>query len=176
MRHTIGPSTYHQRAEERLCTCGASGSGEGHADWCPWELSEWKKWGDAFDKVSRASETSGASKAAEAMREAAKVCSICSAKTNLACSNCRMDLNTTVYVCHAPKCRDAHEENCPYYLQADLRAENENAFLQGAMAMRVACAEVVEWKGYPHCGTLSHLIRVCPIPARAALSTKETFL
>lgn len=24
-----------QRAEERLCECGAAGSGEGHTDWCP---------------------------------------------------------------------------------------------------------------------------------------------
>lgn len=24
-----------QRMEERLCECGAAGSGEGHTDWCP---------------------------------------------------------------------------------------------------------------------------------------------
>lgn len=45
----VGPSTAYQRAEERLCTCGAAGSGEGHTEWCEWQSSEWRKWGDAFN-------------------------------------------------------------------------------------------------------------------------------
>jgi len=28
-------ATELQQREERLCTCGAAGSGEGHTDWCP---------------------------------------------------------------------------------------------------------------------------------------------
>ncbi len=28
------PAIRLQRAEDRLCECGAAGSGEGHADWC----------------------------------------------------------------------------------------------------------------------------------------------
>ncbi len=30
----LDPAIKLQRAEERLCKCGAAGSGEGHADWC----------------------------------------------------------------------------------------------------------------------------------------------
>lgn len=31
------PAGRLQRAEERACTCGAAGSGEGHTEWCPAE-------------------------------------------------------------------------------------------------------------------------------------------
>jgi hypothetical protein len=31
------PAIKLQRIEEKLCTCGAAGSGEGHTDWCPAE-------------------------------------------------------------------------------------------------------------------------------------------
>lgn len=34
MTKRLDPATKFQRAEERLCECGAVGSGEGHADWC----------------------------------------------------------------------------------------------------------------------------------------------
>ena len=44
------PAYYYQRAEQALCNCGAAGSGEGHADWCEWQDSEWRVWGDALDK------------------------------------------------------------------------------------------------------------------------------
>lgn len=43
------PALAYQDAEERICECGAAGSGEGHSDFCPWLESAWKKWGDAFD-------------------------------------------------------------------------------------------------------------------------------
>lgn len=46
------PATMYQVAEEHLCTCGAAGSGEGHVDWCDWQSSEWRKWGDAFNTVT----------------------------------------------------------------------------------------------------------------------------
>lgn len=31
----MDPALKIQREEERLCECGAAGSGEGHTDWCP---------------------------------------------------------------------------------------------------------------------------------------------
>lgn len=39
----------YQRAEERLCTCGAAGSGEGHTHWCSWMDSPWQRRGAIFD-------------------------------------------------------------------------------------------------------------------------------
>lgn len=38
------PAIILQRAEEKLCGCGAAGSGEGHADWCQAEK---------FDRIPR---------------------------------------------------------------------------------------------------------------------------
>lgn len=34
MTKRLDPATKLERREERLCGCGAAGSGEGHADWC----------------------------------------------------------------------------------------------------------------------------------------------
>jgi hypothetical protein len=48
----LSPATAYQQAEERLCTCGAAGSGEGHTEWCAWQSSEWRKWGDALDAAA----------------------------------------------------------------------------------------------------------------------------
>lgn len=31
---TLDPALKLQRIEEKLCTCGAAGSGESHCDWC----------------------------------------------------------------------------------------------------------------------------------------------
>lgn len=31
----MDPAIKLQRKEERLCECGAAGSGEGHTEWCP---------------------------------------------------------------------------------------------------------------------------------------------
>lgn len=44
----------HQKAEERLCECGAAGSGEGHTTWCPWMGSYWERYSIA--KVEEAEE------------------------------------------------------------------------------------------------------------------------
>lgn len=33
---TVPKQTDAQRQEEKTCTCGAAGSGEGHTDWCDW--------------------------------------------------------------------------------------------------------------------------------------------
>lgn len=34
MDRTDDPNTILEREEDRLCECGAAGSGEGHCDWC----------------------------------------------------------------------------------------------------------------------------------------------
>lgn len=54
--------------------------------------------------------------------DAKKRCSICNDATLYACSDCRIDLATTVYVCSKSSCRDLHELKCPHRL----KAENES--------------------------------------------------
>ena len=39
-------------------------------------------------------------------------CTICYAPTDLACSDCQIDLKKTVHVCTSRTCRDAHEAVC----------------------------------------------------------------
>lgn len=46
----------YQREEERLCTCGAAGSGEGHTDFCSWLGSEWQRRGAIFDHEASAAD------------------------------------------------------------------------------------------------------------------------
>ncbi len=46
------PSAAFQDAEESICDCGAAGSGMGHASFCAWPASEWKRWGDAYEALS----------------------------------------------------------------------------------------------------------------------------
>lgn len=41
--------------------------------------------------------------------DAKKLCTVCGDKTLWACSDCQIDLRTTVYVCEKPACRDEHE-------------------------------------------------------------------
>ncbi len=36
MTQRLDPAVKFQNAEARACECGAAGSGEGHADFCPW--------------------------------------------------------------------------------------------------------------------------------------------
>lgn len=48
------PALLHQDAEEFYCSCGASGSGEGHAEWCSWRGSEWENWGNQFERAEAA--------------------------------------------------------------------------------------------------------------------------
>jgi hypothetical protein len=44
--------------------------------------------------------------------DAKKVCHVCGEQTLWACSDCRINLGTTVYVCQKAKCRDEHEKKC----------------------------------------------------------------
>lgn len=62
---------------------------------------------------------------AERARMQEKVCSICSDATDMACADCRIDLNTTVYVCFKSECRDRHEQNCPKRLKESADQEME---------------------------------------------------
>jgi hypothetical protein len=43
------PADLYQEAEERLCQCGAAGSGEWHAEWCPWVGSKWHRWAQSLE-------------------------------------------------------------------------------------------------------------------------------
>ena len=42
-----------------------------------------------------------------------RVCAVCKHATDLACSDCQIDLATTVYVCATTACRTQHERTCP---------------------------------------------------------------
>ena len=59
--------------------------------------------------------------AARARSTKRTVCSVCGQPTNLACSDCRIDFQTTIYVC--PSCIDRHEEKC----SASVRARAKKA-------------------------------------------------
>src|SRR5690349_5759542 len=48
-----------------------------------------------------------------AERAMIRICSVCGDATDLACSDCRIDFQTSVYVCRKPECRDQHETRCP---------------------------------------------------------------
>ena len=43
-------------------------------------------------------------------------CTVCGAEATLACSDCKIDLHTTVYVCAKTVCQRRHEEKCPHEL------------------------------------------------------------
>ncbi len=47
-------------------------------------------------------------------------CSVCGKPTDMACSDCRIDLQTTVFVCAETPCLDEHEKTCPSCLRAEL--------------------------------------------------------
>lgn len=46
-----------------------------------------------------------------------KLCHICGDQTLLACSDCRINLAATVYVCQRSSCRDEHERVCGEWLR-----------------------------------------------------------
>lgn len=52
--------------------------------------------------------------------DAKKVCTICGTATLYACSDCRIDFQTTIYVCPSTACRDRHEEKCSARLREEL--------------------------------------------------------
>lgn len=48
------------------------------------------------------------------------ICTVCAKPTNTACSDCQIDLATTVYVCNEKYCLDIHEKNCPSVLKKEI--------------------------------------------------------
>lgn len=53
--------------------------------------------------------------------QALRVCSICGTATEMACSDCQIDLQTTVYICGKQECRDAHDQKCLQSYKQTLR-------------------------------------------------------
>lgn len=49
-------------------------------------------------------------------------CTVCKDETSLACSDCQIDLHTTIFVCNKSSCRNTHEQKCPHQLEARLSA------------------------------------------------------
>jgi len=47
-------------------------------------------------------------------------CSVCGEICDLACSDCRIDFQKTIYVCRKKTCRDAHDKVCPASSDEDL--------------------------------------------------------
>lgn len=39
-------------------------------------------------------------------------CTVCGIGTRWACSDCKIDTSTSVYVCSRRACREKHDENC----------------------------------------------------------------
>lgn len=73
-------------------------------------------------------------------------CTVCGAMTEYACSDCQIDLRTTVYVCGNPACRDRHEEKCPRFILTLCDSKNlANLYTmleednQASMALLVRC-------------------------------------
>jgi hypothetical protein len=61
--------------------------------------------------------------------ERKRKCHICGAVTQLACSDCAINLGVTVYVCSRTECRDKHEERCSGAAArcAQVEADRDNA-------------------------------------------------
>ena len=53
-------------------------------------------------------------------------CHVCGTQTNLACSDCAIDLGVTVYVCSKTECRDQHERKCGHALRAELEQARQD--------------------------------------------------
>lgn len=47
-------------------------------------------------------------------------CTVCGSPTDIACSDCRIDFQTTIYVCNTSKCQDEHELKCSSCLRRQL--------------------------------------------------------
>lgn len=48
----------------------------------------------------------------EAATKERRICSVCGDATDLCCSDCRINFQTTIYVCRKPACRDEHGIKC----------------------------------------------------------------
>lgn len=70
--------------------------------------------------------------------DAKKVCHVCGEQTLWACSDCRINFATTIYVCQKPACRDEHELKC---IGDGSRHRAELAAIEAATIER--CAAIV---------------------------------
>jgi hypothetical protein len=52
--------------------------------------------------------------------DAKRLCHVCGNTTQMACSDCRIDLGVTIYVCAKTACRDTHETKCAHSLKQQL--------------------------------------------------------
>ena len=113
----------------------------------------WMKWCDI-----RVLEDNESLRATLAEREATG-CSVCKAATDMACADCRINLQTTVYVCPRSECRDRHESNCTQRLKEKADAEMERV---------KACEHIAEGdEGW------EQLTNLCPSTAAVATLRAE---
>lgn len=72
--------------------------------------------------------------------ETTSLCTVCGDATGLTCSDCRIDFQTTIYVCHKPECRDEHDLKCLSATRAgsDAVAKSDN---ERASDMLMSCAD-----------------------------------
>lgn len=68
-----------------------------------------------------------------------QLCHVCGDQTQFACSDCRIDLGSSVYICSKKECRDAHESKCSYVLSERI-AQSEASLRE----MREALEEIAE--------------------------------
>jgi|SRR5215831_1358719 len=79
----------------------------------------------------------------------ARKCSVCGDATDLACSDCRIDFQTTIHVCKKPSCRDEHEWKCSSVVRNErdtLRAElaARQSITHGGMSEATVAALIAE--------------------------------
>lgn len=79
--------------------------------------------------------------------DARKVCHVCGAQTLWACSDCRIDLGATVYVCQKLVCQMTHAEKCPAETRATIR-NHEAAIMDLKSRLQLALGvEIRGWLG-----------------------------
>jgi hypothetical protein len=76
-------------------------------------------------KINPPLQALGSIDALEQQLESERTCSVCSTATEYACSDCRIDFRTTIYVCARPQCRDEHESKCSAKLRQQLESERK---------------------------------------------------
>ena len=53
--------------------------------------------------------------------DAKKRCSVCETQTLLCCSDCRVDLKSSIYVCGSLTCGKSHDKKCPGTRESSMR-------------------------------------------------------
>lgn len=68
-------------------------------------------------------------------------CTVCGQETELACSDCQIVLNTTVYVCKELRCRNAHDRKCPHKLKLLLEERQRQSETEPLSTLLLTCAQ-----------------------------------